>query len=78
MLFNAAHKWAREDTAQVIFTYSDSIEKELEKIVRGDVMEFAKRVEVGELSFEVSKRGSSEWLRSRQLVLECGYLHSFF
>lgn len=53
MLFNAAHKWAREDTAQVIFTFSDSTLKSLEKIVRRDVLEFARVFEVGGLSNEV-------------------------
>ncbi|KAJ3036384.1 hypothetical protein HK097_003857 [Rhizophlyctis rosea] len=52
MLFNAAHKWAREDTAQVIFTYSDTAAKNVEKIVRDDVMKFARVLRVGGLTNE--------------------------
>ncbi|KAJ3039082.1 hypothetical protein HDV00_012640 [Rhizophlyctis rosea] len=50
MLFNAAHKWAREDTAQVVFTFSEPALKSLKKIVRKEVLQDARVFHIGGLS----------------------------
>ncbi|KAJ3207201.1 hypothetical protein HDU67_007610 [Dinochytrium kinnereticum] len=51
MLFSAANKWAREDTAEVIFTMSDSLfYRELEKFVKRDILSSARVYEAGPLT----------------------------
>ncbi|KAJ3031909.1 UNVERIFIED_CONTAM: hypothetical protein HDU68_010868 [Siphonaria sp. JEL0065] len=52
MLFNAANKFAREDTALIVFTLSDILLNELctRGIVRSDIMTAAQVYRVGDLS----------------------------
>jgi hypothetical protein len=53
MLFDAAYKWAREDTAQVVFTVSNSfLETELNSLLRHDQLLAARIYEVAQLSNE--------------------------
>ncbi|ORY50085.1 hypothetical protein BCR33DRAFT_713659 [Rhizoclosmatium globosum] len=58
MLFNAANKWAREDTALVVFTCSETLLETLvtEKIVRPDVVSTAQVFHVGDLCDESATR----------------------
>ncbi|KAJ3031910.1 UNVERIFIED_CONTAM: hypothetical protein HDU68_010869 [Siphonaria sp. JEL0065] len=58
MLFNAANKWAREDTALVCFTLSDALLDTLVKtnIVRPDVISTAQVYRVGDLSHKQATR----------------------
>ncbi|KAI9330527.1 hypothetical protein BDR26DRAFT_922507 [Obelidium mucronatum] len=58
MLFNAANKWAREDTALVCFTLSDALLDTLvkSKIVRQDVIATAQVYRIGDLSHQQATR----------------------
>ncbi|KAJ3065570.1 hypothetical protein HDU98_011072 [Podochytrium sp. JEL0797] len=58
MLFNAANKWAREDTALVCFTCSDSFLDTLvsSNLVRQDVVSTAQVYRVGDLSHPSATR----------------------
>ncbi|KAI9335069.1 hypothetical protein BDR26DRAFT_920575, partial [Obelidium mucronatum] len=58
MLFNAANKWAREDTALVCFTLSDALLDTLvkNKIVRQDVITTAQVYRIGDLSHQQATR----------------------
>ncbi|RUP50516.1 hypothetical protein BC936DRAFT_138782 [Jimgerdemannia flammicorona] len=63
MLFNAANKWAREDTAQVIFTCSDkTYGQTLGKSIRREVLDNAKVYTVGHLHREAAERFLKEHL----------------
>ncbi|ORY40701.1 hypothetical protein BCR33DRAFT_719245 [Rhizoclosmatium globosum] len=58
MLFNAANKWAREDTALVVFTCSDIILDTLvtKGIVRADIMTTAQVYKVGDLTDDAATK----------------------
>ncbi|RUS17659.1 hypothetical protein BC937DRAFT_89670 [Endogone sp. FLAS-F59071] len=77
MLFNAANKWAREDTAQVIFTCSDkTYGQTLGKVIRREVLDNAKVFIVGHLHPKAAERFLNDHLRRQptpsevRLVLE--------
>ncbi|KAJ3080838.1 hypothetical protein HK102_002778, partial [Quaeritorhiza haematococci] len=62
MLFNAASKWAKEDTCQVVFTISErTYEKTLGKLLHREVLDNAKIYKVGHLS----KQEAETFLRTR-------------